>query len=522
MRDIAEILDHWQHGRSIQAISASLGLDRKTVRKYVGLAEQAGFSPGQRPLGGWGAWLDHRHPELNARGRRRPSVEQLDPLRHEIHGALDGGVTPTTAWRRLRQAGRTAVSLATFRRYVARTFPAVGARPHIVVRRPELPPGDEAQVDYGLLGMWLDPLSGAKRAVNAFALVLPMSRHQYACPVLHMDQQTWNDCHGAAFRFFGGVPRRIVPDNLKTGVLKPDLYDPAFNRAYEELAHHYGFLIDPARVRKPTDKAAVERQIPFIRGDFWRGRTFSNLAEMTVALEQWCTEVAGMRIHGSTKERPLEVFHAIEQSALLPLPATPWEPAIWAQAKVARDCSIQVAGSWYTVPYRYVGQHLAIRLTSQLVQCYRHYTLVKTHLRVPKGRRGVDWDDYPPEKAAFFQRTPDWCRAQARRLGLAVGAAVTAILEVHALYRLRQAQGVIHLADRYGAERLGAACTRALAFGDPSYRTIKTILERGLDQQAENEGLTQGRLADAFLRGPEELVASLNGGRPPFGAEAPS
>lgn len=516
MRDIAEILDHWQHGRSMQAIATSLGLDRKTVRKYVILAAQAGFSPGQRPPGGWGAWLDQHHPELTGRGRIRPTAEYLDPLREEIRQALAGGVTPTTAWRRLHQARRTAVSLATFRRYVRRTFPTMGDRPQIVVRRPEPPPGDEAQVDYGLLGMWLDPLSGTRRAVNAFALVLPMSRHQYACPVLHMDQQTWNDCHVAAFRFFGGVPHRIVPDNLKTGVLKPDLYDPVFNRAYEELAHHYGFLIDPARVRKPTDKSAVERQIPFIRGDFWRGRTFSNLTEMTAALEQWCTEVAGMRIHGTTKERPLEVFQAMEQSALRPLPAMPWEPAIWAHAKVARDCSIQVAGSWYTVPYRYVGQHLAVRLTGQLVQCYQHYTLVKTHLRVPKGRRSIDWDDYPPEKAAFFQRTPDWCRHQARRLGLAVGAAVAAILELHALYRLRQAQGVIRLADRYGANRLDAACTRALAFGDPSYRTIKTILERGLDQHAAGQDLTQGRLADAFLRGPEELVAPLGA------AEAPS
>jgi Mu transposase, C-terminal domain len=181
---------------------------------------------------------------------------------------------------------------------------------------------------------------------------------------------------------------------------------------------------------------------------------------------------------------------------------------------VARDCSIQVAGAWYTVPYHYVGQQLFVRLTTTLVQCYQHYTLVKTHLRVPKGRRSVDWDDYPPEKAAFFRRTPDVCRAQARRLGLAVGAAVAAILELHALYRLRQAQGVIRLADRYGPERLDAACTRALAFGDPSYRTIKTILERGLDQQTAGADLTQGRLADAFLRGPEELLAPLGAGVP--------
>jgi transposase len=511
VRDVAEILDHWHSGRSLQAISQSLGLDRKTVRKYVRLAEDAGFAPGDHPpKGGWGVWLAEAHPELNARGRYRPTVEQLDPLREEIRQAI-ADVTPTTAWRRLRRAGRLTASLATFRRYLARTFPDRGVRAAITVRRPESPPGEEAQVDYGLLGMWLDPLTGRRRAVNAFALVLSMSRHQFACPVLRMDQQAWLDCHIAAFRFFGGVPQRIVPDNLKTGVLKPDLYDPAFNRSYEELAHHYGFLIDPARVRKPTDKPTVERQIPFIRNDFWRGRTFTTFAEIARGLEDWCTEVAGTRIHGTIKERPIEVFQTVEQPELLPLPATPWEPAQWVQAKVARDCLVQVAGAWYTVPHQYVGQQLAVRVTSKLVQCYKDYTLVKTHLRVPKGRRGVDWDDYPPDKAAFFQRSPDWCRTQARRLGLSVGAAVSAILELHALYRLRQAQGVVRLADRYGAERLEAACSRALAFGDPSYRTIKTILERGLDQH-QDDRLTQGRLADAFLRGPEELLAPFTSG----------
>jgi transposase len=218
VRDVAEILDHWDHGRTIQAIAASLGLDRKTVRKYVGLAEQAGFEPGQRPSRGWGAWLDSSHPELNARGRTRPTVGQLDPMHDEIGRALGAGVTPTTVWRRLHHDQRTTVSVATFRRYVRRTFSTARAHAQIVVRRPEFPPGDEAEVDYGFLGMWLDPLSGSKRAVNAFALVLPMSRHQFACPVLRMNQQIWNDCHVAAFHFFGGVPHRIVPEYVARNI----------------------------------------------------------------------------------------------------------------------------------------------------------------------------------------------------------------------------------------------------------------------------------------------------------------
>lgn len=152
-----------------------------------------------------------------------------------------------------------------------------------------------------------------------------------------------------------------------------------------------------------------------------------------------------------------------------------------------------------------------VQVTTRLVRCYLNYELIKTHLRVAKGQRSTDWDDYPPEQSAFFRRTPDWCRRQARLLGVAVGEAVEQMLAVHAFHHLRQAQGVIRFHERYGARRLNAACARAIAFGDPSYRTIKTILERGLDQQPLDGVPIQERLvADGFLRGPDELLAPLD------------
>lgn len=509
VRDIAEILDHWQHGRSLRAIGRSLGLDRKTVRKYVRLAQQAGFTRGQSPPEGWGPWLAQTHPELAGAGRPGPTVDQLDPFREQIRQLLEQQVKPTTAWRRLRREQQLAVSLASFRRYVHRKFPELVERAHVTVRRPDPPPGEEGQVDYGFLGLWQNPLTGKRQAVNAFALILSHSRHQYVRGVFRMDQQAWLECHVAAFTFFGGVPRRMVPDNLKSGVLRPDLYDPRLNRSYEELAHHYGFIIDPARVRKPTDKPRIERQIRFIRDDAWRGRTFTSLAEINGALEAWCLEV-GQRIHGTTGEQPLALFRLVEQPALLPLPDTPYELATWTQAKVARDCQIQALGAWYTVPYRYRGRAVAVQVTTRLVRCYLDYELIKTHLRVPKGQRSVDWNDYPPEQSAFFRRTPDWCRQQARSLGVAVGEAVEQMLQVHAYHHLRQAQGVIRFHEKYGPNRLEAACARALAFGDPSYRTIKTILERGLDQLNAAGLPTQARMAtDGYLRGPDELLASL-------------
>lgn len=508
VRDLGEILQHWHAGRPLRAMARSLGIDRKTLRKYIALAEAAGFQAGdgQGPPEGWAAWLAEAHPGLRASPRPAPTAPSLDALQPAMLALLQQ-VPPTTAWRRLCQERGLQVSLSSFRRYLKRALPEATMPSQVTVRRPEPPPGDEAQVDYGVLGLWQDPWTGGRRMVHVWVFVLSFSRHLFARAVFTMDQQAWLENHLAAFAFLGGVPRRIVPDNLKAGVLRPDLYDPHFNRGYEELAQHYGFLIDPARVRHPTDKPRVERMVPFVRTDFWRGRSFQSLAAINAGLETWCREVAGQRVHGTTRQRPLDLFRLAEQAALLPLTQEPFAIARWTQAKVARDCHIQVAGAWYSVPYRYLGQTLAVRLTPSLVQCYRDHELIKTHVRVEQGRRSTVWDDYPPQQAGFFRRTPDWCREQARLAGPAVARAVDALLAVHALHHLRQAQGVLRLADKYGAKRLDAACERALAFGDPAYRTIKTILERGLERAAE-PAATQASLAGAYLRGPEELLAA--------------
>jgi len=509
VRDIVEILEHWHRGRPIRGVARSLGVDRKTVKKYVDVAKAAGFKPGEGkgPPEGWPSWVDKVLPGIRERGRLHPTVRELQERREEIAKLL-AEVSPTVGWRRLKREKGLQVSLTSFRRYVHRYLPELLKHTQLTVRLVDPPPGEEAQVDYGFLGMWVDPWTGKRRAVHVFTIVLSHSRHLFARAVFRMDQQAWLECHVAAFTCFGGVPKRVVPDNLKTGVLTPDLYDPRFNRSYEEMAHHYGFLIDPARAGKPKDKPKVERAIPFVRGDFWKGRAFSSLAEINAGLLTWCREVAGERIHGTTRQRPMDLFRLVEEKALLPLPATPFELANWARAKVARDCHIQVGSAWYSVPYQHVGKVVDVRLTPTLVQCYLDWEIIKTHVRVPKGKRSTDWGDYPPDKATFLLRTPDWCRRQAAGLGNEVAKVVNTLLDEHALHHLRQAQGILRLGEKYGAERLDSACLRALSFGDPGYRTVKTILERGLERKGE--ALTPSpAVAGAFLRGPGEILASL-------------
>jgi hypothetical protein len=254
-----------------------------------------------------------------------------------------------------------------------------------------------------------------------------------------------------------------------------------------------------------------------VRDSFFAGRTFASLEEINQGAEKWCLSVAGERIHGTTCQRPLDLFQRVEAPALHPLPPQPFEPVTWTQGKVARDCHVQVGHVLYSVHYRYIGKTLAVRVSQRTVEFYLDHTLVKSHVRLHEGRRQTDWDDYPADKARFFQRTPDWCRSQALalgpfaalRAGSAVAQAVEELLSRHALHYLRQVQGIIGLAEKYGPQRLDAACQVALAFGDPAYRTVRNLLDKGLEGQPPLS-LTDhtAKSAGAYLHGPERLFAT--------------
>jgi hypothetical protein len=285
----------------------------------------------------------------------------------------------------------------------------------------------------------------------------------------------------AAFAFFAGVPARLVPDNLKAGVERPDLYDPKINRSYAELAAHYGTLIDPARARKPRDKARVERPMPYVRDSFWRGREFTSLEVMRADAARWSTDVAGARacrpLDGAA---PAAVFAAVEAPALRPLPTAPFVAATWSTPTVGPDIHAKVGATLYSLPWRFIGERVDARCTATMVQFFRHGELIKTHPWKERGKQ-TDYGDYPPEKIAFHLRTPTWCRRRAAEIGPACEAVIGELLAENALFRLRAAQGVLGLTDKHDPARLEAACAKATAAGDPSYRTVKGILAAGTE-----------------------------------------
>lgn len=507
MIDVVEILQHWHAGRSKADVAASVGVDRGTVRKYVAAAEAAGLVPGGAALSRaeWVELVREWFPELIDAQARSLTYPEIDGHRERIEAMLATN-TVTTVHQRLRDEHGLDAGISSFRRYVWLEFPELPAAERVTVLRPEVAPGDEAQIDYGYLGSWFDPIAQRARRVWAFVMVLAASRHMFVRPVFRMDQSAWVAAHVAGFEFFGGVPARLVPDNLRTGVMKPDLYDPKLNRAYAELAAHYGCLVDPARAGKPKDKPRVERPMPYIRDSFWRGRDWESLEAMQAAALGWCLDVAGRRAHRSLEgAQPYAVFTAIEADALTALPVEGFELASWSRPKVGADCHVKVAGALYSVPWRLIGQQVDARASDRTVEIFVDGVLHKTHRRVERGRT-TDWADYPPEKVAFFMRTPVWCRRRARELGPAVTEIIGELLEVNALHRLRSAQGIIGLAERHDPARLDAACRHAIDVGDPTYRTVKGILAAGTEN-TDTPTQTPTSMTPAHLHGPTRLFA---------------
>ena len=512
VRQVVEIYEHWQSGAKVRRIARSLGLDRNTVRKYIKRAVKAGINPDgtKKSHEEWVTWV-HTQDGAGESVENREVFARIGAFHEHIGKHLRGdGVTRTTGktiWSRLRAENGLDASYSSFKRYLWTCFHDEMLRRVVTVRRADPPPGEEAQIDFTRLGYWMNPASGKKQLLQAFSMVLPYSRHMFVRVVTNLNLETWIRCHIEAFKYFGGVPGRLVIDNLTDGIIKSDLYDPLMNRTYAEMAHHYHAIIDPCRAGHPKDKPRVERPNPYIRDSFFAGREFRSLDEINIAAIDWCTNVAGIRDHGTTRARPIDRFTLIEKAALAPLPDAPYEIAAWSRPKLHPDCTVMVNGARYTAPYHLIGETLDVKSTWNMVEISFDERVIRTHLRQPKGGISISEADYPPDKIAFYMRNPQFCLRKAGEIGTAAREAVDTLLRRKATHNLRQSQGIIGLAEKYGAGRVNAAARRALDFGDPSYRTIKTIIEKGVEDKTapESDG-PQLPLGATFLRGAEEIA----------------
>ena len=233
--------------------------------------------------------------------------------------------------------------------------------------------------------------------------------------------------------------------------------------------------------RDPQKKGIVEAGVKYVKGNFLPTRKFRDMADLNAQVRDWVLQVAGQRIHGTTRVRPLESF-AVERALLQPLPAVPPDLGTWHQVAVHRDCHVSFERVLYSVPFALVGKRLWLRATDSVVTVYQDFQSVAIHARARRpGERRTVTDHLPPEARTFFAHDRAWCLQQAADVGQACAGLIERLLSDRISERLRAAQGVLHLKTQYGAGRLEAACERALAHDSPHYRTVKTILVGGHD-----------------------------------------
>lgn len=502
MNHIQDIIRRLQQGESERRIAQDMQISRGTVHKYSKIAKEKGY-------------LEKTSTQLNESELKNalgPGVQApkqastVEPYREKIQDWVKAGVEMTAIWLRLRENFGYTGGYSSIRRFVHRLEPA---EPDAFVRV-HSDPGEVMQVDFGSVGQLYDPVSKRVRTAYVFVATLGYSRHQYAELVFDQKVATWIAVHKRAFESFGGVPQRVIPDNLKAAVLKALVHDPILGDAYRRMALAYGFLISPTIPHTPRHKGKVESGVHYVQRNFMAGQEFVDINVGNVHLREWILNTAGVRKHGTTGEAPLRLFHEIEQARLQPLPAEAFQLLEVRPVKVHPDCHVVIKGSFYSVPFGYIGQELTAYVSQNFVEIYKGQELVCTH---PHSTRPGQWhtrvEDYPPAKAAYLIRTPDYCKKLGAKIGPSTQSVVEQLLADRPLDRLRSVQAILRLEESVGSKRLEAACARAAYFGDVRYRQIKLILNAALDREPLPEAQpAQPVLSHAFARSGEEFFGS--------------
>jgi transposase len=499
MHYLRDLIYRLRAGESERRVARDLGLSRGTVHKYHLWAAEQGYLDPSVSLPEE-ATLSSALGEAPQPPRQPSSLEPFDAV---VRDLLAQGCEMTAITARLRDDFGYTGSYSSVRRYVQRICPPESR----VTVRVHTAPGEEAQVDFGAVGKLFDPRTQRVRPAYVFVATLSYSRHQYAEIVFDQKMATWLALHRRAFESWGGVPKRVVPDNLRAAVHKASLDDPLLSEGYRRLAQHYGFLVSPTRPHTPRHKGKVENGVHYIKRNFMAGQQFVDIDEANRRLAVWVRETAGARCHGTTHQAPLKLFADHEQVALLPLPSQPFSLCEVRPVKVHADCHVTIEGSHYSVPYRYVGRTLEAYIYDHTVQIFDRQDLLTTHPRAQgKGQCSTQSSHYPKELSKYLRQTPERCRRHAARVGPATTQVVERLLGERPLDRLRAVQAVLSLEKQVGAERLEAACARALHFGDYRYRRIKDILNAALDREPlpDETPITPAR-AHAFARSAAEI-----------------
>ena len=485
-----QILALGRLGWSLRRIEQTTGVRRETASGYLkaaGLGVRGRGRPRSRPakpaISSVVSTDSHAaHPVTTGavstapttplRPGRAPSASACEPYRELIVEALGRGRNAMAIWQDLVDDYGFGARYASVRRFVARLRdqPAVEARVVITTA-----PGEEAQVDYGDGPMVRDRATGKHRRTRLFVLTLGYSRKAIRFLVWRSSAQVWAELHERAFRRLGGTVRVVVLDNLKEGVLTPDVYDPTLNPLYRDVLAHYGAVALPCRVGDPDRKGKVEAGVGHAKKTPLRGLRFERLAEAQAYLDRWETRWADTRIHGTTKRQVAAMF-AEERPALGPLPLEPFRYYQYGQRTVHLDGCVEVAAAYYGAPPGWIGRRVHVQWNAAQVRLLHPQTgqLLREHLRVPRGWHRIEDADRPA-------RTPLKTLAllaAGKRAGPSVGTICDHIHRHDGAAGVRRILGILALAKKHGPAVVEDAATAALDLGVPTYRFLRRYLDR--------------------------------------------
>jgi transposase len=492
MRKIKEVLRlSYQCGLSRRQVAQGLKVSRSTVADYLDRAENAGIT-WPLPEGFTDQELEQRlfasQPVLSGSSRALPD---FDYLYRELKAHKKFNLTLDLLWREYKEQHPDGYQYSQFC-WLYRSW----QKKLDYCLRQDHRGGEKLFVDYGEgLGL-VDPQTGDILSTQLFVAVWGASNYTYAEATLTQQLPDWIGSHVRAFSYFGCLPQIVVPDCLKGAVSRACRYEPELNPTYAEMAGHYGICVLPARPARPRDKAKVEAGVLIAKR--WilsalRHRTFYSLTELNGAIEELLKQLNSRALRKIKKSRR-ELFDLFDRPHASPLPETSYEYAEWKVATVNIDYHIEVESHYYSVPFRLIREKLDVRLTAATVEAFLKGERVAAHVRSFIPHRHTTLKQHmPPSHQKYLEWTPSRMITWAKKIGPQTAALIEKIIvsRVHPEHAYRSCLGILRLEKHYPKERLEKAAARALKFGALSFRSLRNILNTGLDRLEHDEADSQ-------------------------------
>jgi transposase len=511
-----------QKGWSRRRIARELGIDRETVARYLKQWRAAAAKPAISHTGSdieivskpaivhtGSEEVSAPKPAIAHTGSpEQPAAETAEPLlaglpppglglpmgpaapvgrnsectrfRDLIQAKADQGLSAQRIWQDLRDEHGFTHSYYSVLRFVRKLAPSR----ELPFRRLEKAPGEEVQVDFGT-GAWLVGPDGKRQRTHVLRMVLSHSRKAYSEAITRQTTDAFIGCLESGFRYFGGVPRTVVIDNLKAAVTKADWFDPELNPKVIAFCQHYHTVMLPTKPYTPRHKGKVERGIDYVQENALKGRTFSSLEEQNRFLLEWERTIADTRIHGTTRRQVGALFSTVEKPTLLPLPAERFANFREGQRIVHRDGHVEVERAYYSVPPEYLGRTVWVRWDGRLVRVFNtRFELIATHVRHLPGSFSTQDTHLHSAKISRVERGAQQLLARADQLGPHVGPWAQAMMQERGVTGIRPLLGLLSLAKKHSPAVLDAACAAAHRHGAYRLRAVRQLAQRHQEQQA--------------------------------------